>query len=131
MRRQRLWHESRRAFAAVNLGISTEQFLDCSPVYFDCLSKQYGAREKRAGQLLELMGAQVVAMIANTGFKGWEEPRKIQEFMPSEWAKAPKRKSRAQKIAEMETDRAVWKAMAMHAGKFVRAQAKATLEATI
>ena len=36
----------------------------------------------------EYMAAQIVAMVANTGFRAFEKAREPREFMPSEWIKA-------------------------------------------
>ena len=36
------------------------------------------------------MLAQLTALVANTGFKGFEEPKQPKDYMPSRWAKSSK-----------------------------------------
>ncbi|QMV19694.1 hypothetical protein GOB94_14080 [Granulicella sp. 5B5] len=44
---------------------------------------QHHAAQKAHDSVIEIMGAQIVAMVANTGFRSFKEWRKPQEFMPS------------------------------------------------
>lgn len=64
-----------------------EEFMRLSPRFFAILLKAHWEKCRRADQMAEIIGGQLIAMVANTGFKGWEQPRKPQEFMPSEWKK--------------------------------------------
>lgn len=75
-----------------------------TPRYLNLLFERSDIKRKSDQWIHEVMGGQLIAMVGNTGFKGWEEPRKPEEYMPSEWAKkkgdgATRRRSRA-KIAD-------------------------------
>jgi hypothetical protein len=63
--------------------MTLDEFLDTTPLFFSTLLDKDELRRKLDGQMVELMGAQIVAMVANTGMVRWDEPRRAEEFMPS------------------------------------------------
>lgn len=88
------------ATARIDFGMDLEEFLDITPRFFDALLQKDKARAKRAQEMTEIMGAQIVAMVRSCGFVQFKEPMAAREFMPSEWdkpqvAKKTKRRSRA------------------------------------
>lgn len=54
-----------------------------SPRFFAKLVAEHRATKERDQWHGEFMAAQIVAMIANTGYKGWKDVRQPREFMPS------------------------------------------------
>ena len=64
-----------------------EQFLEITPRYFHALMERLRAKEERAQEMTEIMGAQIVAMVRQCGFVQFKEPAAAREFMPSEWRK--------------------------------------------
>lgn len=54
-----------------------------SPRFFAKLAAEHKAAREREQWHGEFMLAQVIAMVANTGFKGWKEVRQPKEFMPT------------------------------------------------
>jgi hypothetical protein len=92
------------------MGMTRDEFLDATPVYFDLLLDKRAAERSREQGMTELMTAQLIAMVANTGFARYTEQRRPEEFMPSRWKDddAPKnlplpkrmtKKQRAQRTA--------------------------------
>lgn len=77
------------SYARVEMGISKREFLSLT------LRQWVELRKRRTEQdtLFEVMMARLTAMVANTGFRGWPEPRKIEEFMPSEQVKLMRQQS--------------------------------------
>lgn len=69
-------------------------------------TRQYGVVLKRRDAVLEIMLAQNIAMVANTGFKGWEKAREPKEFMVTREDKPSKGKSpiKRRKRAAIATD---------------------------
>jgi hypothetical protein len=61
------------------------EFMRTTPRFFARLTREHREARERSERTLEYMLAQIVAMVANTGFKGWDEARKPDEFMPSRW----------------------------------------------
>jgi hypothetical protein len=61
------------------------EFMRTTPRFFARLTKEHREARERTERTMEYMLAQIVAMVANTGFKGWDEARKPDEFMPSRW----------------------------------------------
>lgn len=57
-----------------------EELMRLSPRYFHKLMRVCREKQRRSTDVLEIMLAQLTAMVANTGFRGWEEPRKVDEF---------------------------------------------------
>lgn len=77
-----------------------EQIRHFSPRYLAALLKAQREKTKLAGLPFELMMAQAIAMLGNTGFRGWEEPRRAEEFYISpELRPKPKRMTRKRKAA--------------------------------
>lgn len=68
-----------------------EEFMRLSPRYFARLITDYQASRRRADEMVEVMMAQMIAMVANTGFRGYETVRQPQEFMPTLLRAKPKR----------------------------------------
>jgi len=84
--RAELW-TSLLSFARVNLAMSKAEFMQCTPRYFDALVTRFEDGLRRSESLQEVLAGQLIAMVANTGFRSFEDPRKASEFMPSEWRK--------------------------------------------
>lgn len=78
--------------------------------------------ERRRDQVAEIMGGQLIALVANFGRGEGGTVAKATDFMPSQWEKAPKRKSRKRKLEEMEMQRSIWKALAKQGGTYVEAK---------
>lgn len=74
----RLW-----SYARIEMGLSKAEFLRLNWPQWDALRKRREEQREAADAMLEYMTAQLIAMVGNTGFKGWKEPRKPEEFMPS------------------------------------------------
>lgn len=53
-----------------------------TPAYFDVLMRRHERNVERDEYGRNLMLAQLTAMVANTGFARFQEPRTWQEFMP-------------------------------------------------
>jgi hypothetical protein len=89
------------AYARVNLNMGRTEFMRLTPRYFARLTKEHREARERSERTVEFMLAQVVAMVANTGFKGWDKPRQPTEFMPSSASRgsgrAPARERRPRK----------------------------------
>lgn len=56
-----------------------------TPRLFRTLMDQHDLLLKRRDSMGELMIAQLIAMVANTGFRSFKSPRQAKEFMPSAW----------------------------------------------
>ena len=69
-----------------------EELLDTQPHHLAVLFEKEKERRRRGDELQEFMMGNLIAMVANTGFKGWKEPRTPFEFMPSHWKDKPKEK---------------------------------------
>lgn len=67
----------------MELGLSSDEFYAITPRQLDALARAHQRRLRREVEHREFMFAQVTAMVANTGFRGWEKPRQPLEFMPS------------------------------------------------
>ena len=73
------------------------------------LRKRYEASLSRRDAMCEVMGAQIIAMIANTGFRGFKEVMEPRMFMPSRSQGSAasgerprqKRVSNAQRVAQL------------------------------
>lgn len=72
------------------------EFMRISPRYFAELVKRYEARCRRADEMTEVMGAQIVAMVQRCGFVQFKDPGELKDFMPSEWRR-PKKKPAKQR----------------------------------
>jgi hypothetical protein len=72
------------AYARVNLSMGRAEFMRITPRYFARLTKEHRDARERGERTMEYMLAQVISMVGNTGFKGWDEPRTPDMFMPSE-----------------------------------------------
>lgn len=113
--------------ARVRLGMGLEEFLGVTPRYLALLLEEDGKRRQQEGALGEFMLAQLTALVANFGRGEDSEPSKTADFMPSERAKAPKRRSRKRKLEDMEQERSIWKALAKQGGRYVPAAAQGKL----
>jgi hypothetical protein len=87
--------------------MSLDEFMDCTPRYFDALVQRHRETEERAERKQEFMFAQLTAMVANSGFLRWDKAPTPPDFMPSEWdkqQKQPRKRRRSRKViaAEME-----------------------------
>lgn len=71
------------SYARIELGLSKREFLALNWAQWQALRKRRDAQREAGDAMLEFMLAQLTAMVANTGFKGWPDPRKPEEFMPS------------------------------------------------
>ncbi len=71
-------------------------------------AKRYAEQNRPTQNRMEYMLGQVVAMIANTGYRGFKKHRLTTEFMPSAWEAAEAAKldnspeARLQKLQETE-----------------------------
>jgi hypothetical protein len=95
--------------------MTLDEFLDMQPHYFARLIEREDQLHKRTHgrtqDTVELMVAQLIAMVANTAQrKVFREMCKPEQFMPSEWAKAaavqPRRRSRKRRdrlVEDMRT----------------------------
>jgi hypothetical protein len=108
------------------MGMGMEEFLALTPRHLDRLWKAEAERHKATGWRGELMLAQLTAMVANTGFKGWEEARQPKEFLLRDGTEPVPRKSRKRKLEEMEMQRSIWKALAKQGGTYVEAKVATT-----
>ncbi|GGA80684.1 hypothetical protein GCM10011507_34870 [Edaphobacter acidisoli] len=90
-----------------------EEFLEIDPRYFAALVKEHQVKLRRADEMTEIMGAQIVAMVRRCGFIQFEEQLTAKDFMPSLWkneaSAKPKRLSRRQREKEIEDLRIYWK----------------------
>lgn len=73
------------SLARVSLGMDVAEVLRCTPMYMAELRRRYEENLTYEQRLTEVMLAQVVAMVANTGFRGFKDVRQPKEFMPSQW----------------------------------------------
>ena len=71
------------SFARVEFGMGEREFYRLSFRQFDALRNRLREQQERRDGLMEYMLAQVVAMQANTGFRGWKEWKDVEDFMPS------------------------------------------------
>lgn len=95
------------AFARVEFSMQADEFFDLTLGQWEMLMRCHRQSLRRRDEMLELMVGQLIAMVANTAFKGFKDPRDPKEFMPSRWGEAPisqptKRLTKAQraKIAQ-------------------------------
>lgn len=98
------WVVESAADARIFLGIAMEEFLGLTPRYLARLFERLKERRRIDGELFERMTAHLIAMVANTGFRGWKEPRTPMEFMPSlrnrQGKLIGKKQTRKQRLAE-------------------------------
>lgn len=91
---QRYW-----AVARYDLGLSSDEFFDCTPRQLDALIK----RHERSKQEQEFLFAQLTSCVVNFSMAGPKKPSEPKDFMPSEWIKHPvatfKRRRKRQLIA--------------------------------
>ena len=64
---------------------------------FVALRDRLEAQDRPRGKVLELLLAQLTAMVANTGFRGFKEPLKAQDFLVTERPRQPQRAKRPTK----------------------------------
>ena len=69
-----------------------------TPRQFDALARVHRDMRRHEIEHQEFLFAQLTAMVANTGFRGWKEVRTAEEFMPSRW-KRPRRPKRLNRKA--------------------------------
>lgn len=72
------------AVARYDLGLTSEEFFDCTPRQIDALIQRY----ERGIQVDEFMTAQHIACTVNFSMARPKEPVQPKDFMPSQWAKA-------------------------------------------
>ena len=58
------------------------ELLCYTPRYFEALMRQYRLNIERADCSRDYMLSQLIAMVGNTGFRSFVEPRKPLEFLP-------------------------------------------------
>ena len=75
-------------FARVEFGMRKRELFSINLRQWSALVKRHEERQRRRDSMGEIMQAQIVAMIANTGFRSFKDPRQPKEFMPSHWGKA-------------------------------------------
>ena len=101
------------AMARIRFRMSVEEFLDITPRFFSALLKQEEEQRKADQHITEVMGAQIVAMVRRCGFMRFDEQLGFSDFMPTVWAKRlkekPKRITRAERLREIEQQKAYWK----------------------
>ena len=108
-------------YAEVRLGIGRARFMRMTPRLFDAwvlLDQKDRERQRRER---DVPIAVLTAMVANTGFKGFEEPRLPSEFLPvypSDDQAKPIRKRRESFDQQMR--RTMERAMAYQAGQVAR-----------
>jgi hypothetical protein len=61
--------------------------MDLTMRQWNALRDRQTEKLRRGDSMVELMLAQTIAMIGNTGFRGYDKPRQPSEFMPTEWSK--------------------------------------------
>ncbi len=67
------------------------------PRFFDTLVRQHDRNANQAEhreRITDHLLAQIAAMVANTGFRGWEETRQVSEFLPTYPAEASTKRFR-------------------------------------
>jgi hypothetical protein len=67
----------------VELGLTSDEFYGMTPRQFDALARAHRRAKRRMVEHTEYLFGQLTAMVANTGFRGWNEARTADEFMPS------------------------------------------------
>jgi hypothetical protein len=67
----------------------------------------------------DMMFAQLIAMVANTGFRGWKEPRQPSEFLQHWEQPKPERKRSAKQITA-EVRATMMAMMALHGATIVK-----------
>ena len=83
-----------------------------TPRQFSALARRNRQVEERKRYAMELMVAQCIAMVANTGFRSFEKPREPKEFMPSHWNAVPQtRRKRPAKEFTDELERVMERAV--------------------
>lgn len=104
----RMW-----SYARIELGLGKREFLGLNWPQWKALCKRREEQREAADAMLEFMTAQLIAMVGNTGFKGWEKPRKPEEFMPSRMRKraAAEQRPKTRRQQEMEFSRSIERAM--------------------
>ena len=91
------------SFARAEYSMSKREFFSLTLRQWVALAKRREDAAIQRDSMLEIMLAQLTAMVANTGFKGWTEPREPKEFMPSVWRRevaAKPKTTRSQRRAE-------------------------------
>lgn len=101
----------------MDLGLSSDEFYGLTPRQFDALCTQHQRRRRIArresDQVVAVMMSQLIAMVANTGFRKFERPRQPEEFMPryrdsEERLKKPRRNNAAFTLQmELTMERAI------------------------
>ena len=79
--RDELWSQL-LSYARVNFNMGFDEFMSITPRYFDELMKQHRFNVERAERGRDFMLSQLIAMVANTGTRSFEEPRQPVEFLP-------------------------------------------------
>lgn len=79
-----------------------EELMRLSPRYFHRLRQAKRKHRAHATDVLEVALARLTAIVANTGFRGGEEPRQPQEFLVSRhlMPREPKRRRRVERPEE-------------------------------
>src|ERR1019366_5506118 len=77
-----LWSSAR-----YDLGLSDDDFYSLTPRQLNALFRHRERQRDYDREHTEYMAAQIVAMVANTGFRSFEKAREPREFMPSAWGK--------------------------------------------
>jgi hypothetical protein len=70
-------------FARVELGMRKREFWTLTHRQWHALMQRHERRERRRDELAEVMIAQLIAMVANTGYREFKNVRQPSEFMPS------------------------------------------------
>lgn len=74
--------------------MSWEELRRITPRHFSRLVEEYQAAQASRERMGEFMMAQIVAMVANTGFRSFKEWREPKEFMPSLRSGSERQRSR-------------------------------------
>ncbi len=67
----------------IDLGLPLDEVMAMCPRQIFELRDRLEALDKPKNTTIELMVAQLIAMVGNTGFRSFEEPLKPLDFMPS------------------------------------------------
>jgi hypothetical protein len=76
--------------ARVDLGISVSELRTMTPRFFFKLVERLKLLDRPKNYTIELMVGQLIAMTANTGFRGFKQPKLPSDFMPSQVRKLQK-----------------------------------------
>ncbi len=96
----------------MDLGLGIDEVMALTHGQFADRVRRLDTVERRREAKLEVMLASLTAMVANTGFRGWKEPRQPEEFMPSlahkQAAVKPRRRTKRELRRKAESIRAAF-----------------------